>query len=134
MTRLLVALLVPLFGTMLVVAAAVGDAPASAFQRPTRQCFRVQEANGFSSRGEGMVDVRVGAGRQFRLTLAGVCTEIDWARQVALRGRGGSSWVCAGGDAEILVGGPTGPQRCLVTDIRRLTPEEVAASRRRPRR
>lgn len=134
MTRLLVPLLVPLFAAALVVAVGVGDAPASAFQRPARQCFRVQEVNGFSPRGEGMVDVQAGPGRHYRLTLAGVCPETEWAHGLALRGRGGGSWVCAGGDAEILVRGPSGPERCLVTDIRRLTPEEVAASRRRPRR
>ena len=123
MTRLLVTL----FATMLAVA------PASAAQRPARQCFRVQEANGFSPRGDSVVDVQAGPGRHFRLTLAGHCPEIDWAHQVALRGRAGGSWVCAGGDAEILVRGPMGLERCLVTDIRRLTPEEVAASRRRRR-
>jgi hypothetical protein len=32
------------------------------------------------------------------------------------------------------VRGPMGPERCLVTDIRQLTQEEIAASRRRPRR
>ena len=41
----------------------------------------------------------------------------------------GSSWVCEGLDAELFAsGGPFGRQRSLVTNIRRLNPEQVKAA------
>ena len=52
---------------------------------------------------------------------------VDWSFRVALRTTGGSSWICQGADAEIIVPSPNGRQRCLVSDVRPLTPAEVAA-------
>jgi hypothetical protein len=133
MKDLLVSCLVPAFGAGLVVASVAGETPASGFQRRAGQCFLARQANGFTSRDNRAVDISVSANRHYRLTLFAPCLDVDFAHRVALRGRGGSSWICEGGDAEILVNGPTGPQRCLVSDIRRLTPEEVSARNRRRR-
>lgn len=133
MNKLLVSCLVPAFGGGLLVATVAGEEPAAAFQRPAGQCFLARQANGFTARNDREVDVRVAARRHYRLTLFTPCLDVDFAHRVGLRGRGGGSWICEGGDAEILVRGPTGPQRCLVSDIRRLTPEEVTARNRRRR-
>lgn len=135
MNKLLVSCLVPAFGGALIVASMAGEEPAAAAfqQRPARECFFVRQVNGFTSRNNEEVDIRVGANRHYRLTLIGYCPDIDFSHRVALRARGGSSSICVGGDAEILVRGPTGPQSCFVSDIRRLTPEEVTARNRRPR-
>jgi len=97
-----------------------------------RQCFPARNVNSFSPvRGEQIVDVRVGASRYYRLTLAGVCPEVDWSMRLALRTRGGSSWICEGGDAEIVVRGPTGRETCLVSDVQQISREQYRASRRR---
>jgi hypothetical protein len=46
--------------------------------------------------------------------------------------RSGSSFVCQGFDAELVVPNPgLGPQRCLVSSVRRLTDAEVKAKYRR---
>ena len=94
-------------------------------------CFNAGTVNGFTPEGDRAVVVRVSRNRQYRLELAGYCPEVDWSLRIALRSRGGSNWVCAGGDAEILVPSTTGPQNCLVTDVRRLTPEEIEGPRNR---
>ena len=98
--------------------------PPRLFQRPFRQWLHARWV-------ARRCDVRVSRNRQYRLTLAGYCPDVDWSLQIALRTRGGSSFICAGLDAEIIVPSTTGPQRCAVTEVRRLTPEEIAAGRRR---
>jgi len=95
-------------------------------------CFRAGSVRTFTPRGDRFVDVRMTRRRQYRLELAGYCPDVDWSQQIALRTRGGSSWICRGMDAEIIVPDRvSGPQRCLVTDVRRLTPAEIEAERRR---
>jgi hypothetical protein len=132
MKRLLVPFTIPAIGTTLVVAWAAASAPAAApAQRAAPRCFLASNVNGFTPRGDNAVDVHVGVNRDYRLTLAGYCPDVDWSLRVALRTTGGGSWICQGADAEIIVPSPTGPERCMVTDVRALTPEEVAASRHR---
>jgi len=131
MNKLMVSCLVPAMGGGLIVASVAGEERAAASQRPARECFFVRQVNGFTSRGNEEIDIRVGANRHYRLTLTGYCPDVDFSHRVALRARGGSSSVCVGGDAEIMTRGPTGPQSCFVDDIRRLSPEEVTARNRR---
>jgi hypothetical protein len=105
---------------------------AAAQSRPARDCFSARSVNGFRPVGRRYeaVDVTISRNRQYRLTLAGYCPDVDWSLRLALRTRGGSSFICAGLDAEILVPSPTGLQRCAVTEVRRLSPQEIAAARR----
>ena len=126
---------VPAIGVAMLVAWATAGGPAAAVaeQRPAPRCFLASQVNGFNSRGRDSVDVHVGANRTYRLTLAGYCPEVDWSLRVALHTLGGGSWICQGRgmDAELIVPSPTGVERCPVSDVRALTPEEVAASQRR---
>ncbi len=124
--------------TLAIGAAAIGDATvwtglsgAAVAQSRPRDCFSARSVNGFTPVGREAVDVRVSRDRQYRLTLAGYCPDADWSLQIALRTRGGSSFICTGLDAEIIVPSATGPQHCAVTEVRRLTPEEIAARRGR---
>lgn len=131
MRHLLVPFTIPAIGAALVVAWTAAGAPAAApAQRPPPRCFLASQVNGFTPRGSDAVDVRVGANRTYRLSLAGPCPDVDWSFRLALRTTGGSSWICQGADAEIIVPSPIGRQRCLVTDVRPLSPAEIAASRR----
>ena len=99
-----------------------------------RQCFHAGWVNDFDARGDDVIDVRSGANRYFRLQLFPGCPNTTWTRQVALRTTSGSSWICQGLDAELIVPQPgIGPQRCLVTSVRRLSDAEVAAIRQQPR-
>jgi hypothetical protein len=98
---------------------------------PASDCFIARTVSGFTPDGDRAVVVRVSRNRQYRLELAGYCPDVDWSLRIALRSRAGSNWVCTGGDAEILVPSEIGPQNCLVTDVRRLTPGEIEAARTR---
>lgn len=113
----------------------VTDYPAQAVMqsRPARDCFSARSVSGFSPAGRDAVNARVGANRHYRLTLGGYCPDVDWSLRIGLQTRSGSSFICAGYDAEILVQDSTGLQRCSVIDVRRLSPEEIEAARR-PRR
>ena len=107
-----------------------GPAPAAS----GRQCFHAGSVNDFDARGDDVIDVRSGANRYFRLQLFPGCPNTNWTRQVALRTTSGSSWICQGMDAELIVPEPgIGPQRCLVTSVRRLSDAEVAALRQQRR-
>jgi hypothetical protein len=119
--------------TFAVAAAGYADAQSTSNTRRagTRECFSARSVNGFNPVGRDAIDIRVGANRRYRLELVGYCPDVDWSWRIALRTRGGSSWICQGMDAELIIPSPTGPQRCLVSSVRRLTPEEVEAARRR---
>ncbi len=108
-----------------------GSDPSAEARAPRRDCFSASSVNGFRPVGREAVDVTVGASRHYRLDLLGYCPDVDWSQRIALRTRGGSSFICQGLDAELLVPGPTGVQRCPVSAVRRLTDEEYRASGRR---
>ena len=108
-----------------------GSAPATAASG-ARDCFSARSVSGFTARDDDTVDVQVGARRYYRLELAGVCPNVNWATGVALVSRGGTSFICQGLDADLVVPNPgLGPQRCLVSSVRRLSDAEVQALRRR---
>ena len=126
-------LLVAMGGCLLVAACAeMAGAPSASRLSSRSDCFLADSVNGCTPVGERFVDVRVTRRSQFRLELAGYCPDIDWSQRIALRTRGGSRWICRGMDAEIIVPDRAiGPQRCLVTDVRRLSISEIEARRRR---
>lgn len=91
-------------------------------------CFNARFVNGFAAPDEETVYVRVGAREVYRLKLAGGCLDVDWSMAVGLKSRDGSDWICQGYDADLIVPDRgMGPQRCPVSDVRKLTPAEVAA-------
>lgn len=107
-----------------------GTPVRAAGQSSGQQCFRAQQASGYTPVSDNVVLVQAGASRYFRLELAGACPNIDWSRRLALRTMGGGSWICRGADAEIIVPDPQFAQRCLVTDVRQITKDEWQAARR----
>ena len=119
-----------LSGTVIAACAATAPSargPATA----NRQCFLASQVNDFSGATDDSVLVRVGVNNVYQLQLSGMCHDIDWANRIALRSTGGSNWICQGLDAELLIPSPIGPQRCLVTDVRKLSPEEAKLARNR---
>ena len=107
------------------------DQAGAQARKAARDCFSANAVNGFNPVDDDTVDIRVGANRRYRLELAGFCPDIDRSWRIAVRTTGGSSWICQGLDAELIVPSPSGRQRCLVTDVRRLSEDEVRAARRR---
>ena len=106
--------------------------PPAAAASGGRDCFSATNVSGFSAVDDDTVDVQVGARRWYRLEIAGVCPNVNWAKGVALVAHSGGSFICQGFDAEIVAPDPgLGPQRCLVNSVRRLSDAEVQALRRR---
>ena len=105
------------------------DQPPAQHASAQRQCFLAARVNGFWGATEDSVLVRTGVNDVYQLHLSGMCHNIDWANRITLRSLGGGSWICQGHDAEILIPSPIGPDRCLVTDVRKLSPDEAKAAR-----
>lgn len=113
--------------TLSVTAAAPAAAKSPKEPEATaKQCFWASQVNGFASRDNRIVNVRVGVRDVYQFEMLGRCPDVNWSERIALVSRGRSS-ICSGLDAEIISPSPIGPQRCAVRDIRKLTPEEVKA-------
>jgi hypothetical protein len=98
-----------------------------------RPCFHADHVNGFHDVDRDTVDLTVSSNEVYRVELFGACPDIDSVHALAVRTRGGSSWICEGAaDLEVVVQAtPVGPQRCQARSIRRLTAAEIEAARRR---
>ena len=122
-------------GLCLAASLAVGAQPdAEPARSAGRQCFLPGQVNGFTALDRDTVHVKVSASQVYELELFGDCANVDWEQRIAIRSTGGSSWVCQGLDAELIVPSPIGPQRCPVSTIRRLSDEEVQVFRESRRR
>lgn len=99
---------------------------------PQRACFWNSQANGFSAPDDHTVFVRVGVKDVWRLDLMGPCPDVQWNNGIGLESRPGSS-ICSAMEATVLTHGPTGPQRCPVSQLTKLTPAEIAALPKRSR-
>jgi len=97
-----------------------------AASQPKRQCFWARNVDSFASNDDRIVNVRVGARDVYQMEMFGRCNEVNWSNHIALVSRGGT-YICSGLDAEIIAPSSIGPQRCPVSNIRKLSPEEIAA-------
>jgi hypothetical protein len=113
---------------------AASGGPQTAAAGGARECFNVRSVNSFTPAGRDAVNVRVGANRYFRLDILGTCPDIDFSMRVGVRPRAGSSWICQGQDADLVVPSPSGTQVCPVLGVRRLSDVEVQALRARRHR
>lgn len=106
-----------------------GSAPAAA--GAGGQCFFNDNVSGFSAVDDDTVNVFVGANDVYTLDLIGPCPNVDWSLRIGLRSTGGSPWICGGSDAELLVPDPSGmgTNRCMVTNIQKLSPDAARAAR-----
>jgi len=123
--------------TLAAAAAAIlvgGASPAALAKSATtptpgkNQCFYSNMVSSFAAPDDKTVYVRVGVNDVYRFDLMGPCPDIDWNQSIGLVSRSGSSWICSGLDATIVSRATgLGPQRCPVTHMQKLTPQEVAA-------
>jgi hypothetical protein len=114
------------------VASCAPNRPGQAQSAPSsgRKCFTASQVNGFHALDRDTVLVTVGARTTYQLEILGTCPDIDWSNRIGIRARGGS-WICEGLDAELLVPGPSGMQRCPVLGVTQLSPEAAKAARQR---
>ena len=107
-------------------ATAAGAAPNST--PSTRSCFSSGQISSFAASGDQVLNLRVGVRDYYQLKLVGRCLELPWTQVIGLQTRGGSDFVCSGLDVTVIVPRPGGGhERCMATDLRKLTPEEVNA-------
>jgi hypothetical protein len=110
---------------------ASAEPPGGASQPPPKHrpsCFWTDRIENFAAVDEHNLYLRVGVHDIYRAKLFANCFEIDWVHHIALVSHD-SSQICEGpnlGVDVIIRDVATGRQRCPVTDIRKLTPEEVA--------
>lgn len=104
---------------------ACAGAPAA---NADRSCFWASQASGFRPDGQDRALVRTGS-RQWELTLAPGCPDIDWALAIGIGGRGGDR-ICPGRPAELILpeASGSGARRCLVRAIRPLPDREPSLS------
>jgi hypothetical protein len=97
--------------------------------KPRPSCFWTDRIENFAAHDEQNLYLRVGVRDVYQAKLFSNCFEIGWVHRIALISRG-SSLICEGPnlDVDVVVRDvATGRQRCPVTSIRKLTPDEVAA-------
>ncbi len=102
------------------------QSPAAA--KPQRSCFFASQVNGWSAdRDEKTAYLYVGAKDVYKAELFSRCMDLDSALNIGIETRGGGTSICDGLDVDLLVRSVMGPQRCKITKLTKLTPDEVAA-------
>ena len=112
---------------------ACAGATASAADKPAgkNECFWTRNVTSFAAPDNQTLYVRVNSRDVFRFDMFGPCQDMDWNQRLALVSRSGDT-ICNGMDAEVVSRATgLGAQRCPVRNIRKLTPEEMAALPRR---
>jgi hypothetical protein len=111
-----------------VLALTAGAARADDPPGDKNQCFWTRNVTSFASPDNRTVYVKVNSRDVYRLDLMIPCQDVDWNQRVALVSRGGGATICRGIDAEIVSHATgIGRQRCPVSHMQKLTPEQVAA-------
>jgi len=101
-------------------------APSKPVPTGAQQCFWARDINSFAAQDDATVNVRVGVNDVYQLNLFSPSPDVDWTQRIGIESRG-SSWICSGLDATLIIPSPIGPQRYPVTSIKKLTTAEVAA-------
>ena len=102
--------------------AQAADAPIS------RECFNVRELNGFNAPNDHTLFISTGVHEVFRLDLTGGCNDLSFRQDIGLKSvPPGDSFICSPMQAEVVYGDHGFPERCQVTAMHKLTPEEYAA-------
>jgi hypothetical protein len=97
-----------------------------------RECFWGSQVTGFGDAGPDRAILNIGQRESWELTLAPGCPDVNWALNIGVRSRGGDR-ICPGRPADLFVPNASGSgfRRCLVQNVRKLSPEEAAAARGR---
>jgi hypothetical protein len=97
--------------------------------KPKPLCFWASRIENFAAVDRENLYLRVGNSDVYQAKLFASCLDLDWVHRLALVSQP-SSLICEGSNMDLNVvvrGVATGRQRCSVTTVRRLTPDEVAA-------
>jgi Family of unknown function (DUF6491) len=114
------------------LAATVANAQPPA-RHSNDQCFVRRNINGFSAPNDRTVYIRVGVSDVWRLDLMIDCTGLAFRNAFALEARPATAWICSPLDATVIVRQTGISQRCPVSAMHKLTPDEIAALPKRDR-
>lgn len=113
------------------IAAPTGPAIAQpAPPKASPACFWVRNVDGFAANDTTTLYLRTNMNQVWELKLFSNCLNLDWVHRLGIRNRGAGSNVCEGPNPGIDVvvrDVAVGRQSCPVTNVRRLTPDEIAA-------
>jgi len=93
-------------------------------------CFWIRDVDGFAANDTTTLYLRVGMNQVWELKLFANCINLDWVHHLGIRNRGAGSNVCEGpnpGLDVVVRDVGIGRQSCPVTNVRRLSPVEIAA-------
>jgi hypothetical protein len=119
----------------LALAASALAATSAGAQPPPRQqqCLYVRNINGFSAPNDHTIYVRSSVNDVWRIDLMTDCIGLSFKQGFQLRSAGGDRWICDPIQAEVRIRDTGISQRCPVTGLHKLTPDEIAALPRRDR-
>lgn len=106
-----------------------GAAPA-----PTRQpCFYASNINNYTVPNDRLVYIRVGAADVYRLDLMNDCIGLSFRQSIAFTRDDPSTTICSAIDLTIRFREVADREVCPVSEMRKLTPVEIAALPKRDR-
>ena len=101
-----------------------------------KACFFASQLSSWKEVGDKTVNLRVGVSDLYQLRLLAPCPDLPYAEALGIETRGGANTICSGLDVTLVLPrdiARTGPQRCMATSLRKLTPEEARALPRKER-
>ncbi len=111
--------------------AAAADPGSAAKSHDT--CFVRRDINGFSAPNDRTVYIRVGIRDIYRLDLMNDCAGLTFRQSFGLEDQPATPWICSPLDATVVYRESGIPERCPVTAIHKLTPQDIAALPKRDR-
>jgi hypothetical protein len=124
--------------TGLSLAVALAATPLATAQTPpapkqSRQCFYARNISNYSVVGDRLVYLRVGVADIYRLDLMNDCPEIGFRQHLEFTRADPGTTICSAIDLTIRFREPGAHRICPVSDMRKLSPAEVAALPKRDR-
>ena len=114
-------------------ALAATSAGAQPPPRQQQQCLYVHNINGFNAPNDHTIYVRSSVSDVWRIDLMTDCIGLSFKQGFQLRSAGGDPWICEPIQAEVSIRDTGLRQRCPVSGLHKLTPDEIAALPRRDR-
>ena len=108
-------------------------APRPANDAAKQQCFYARNISNFTANDNRVVYLRVGVRDIYRLDLMTACPELGFRQTIEVSRANGSSNICSGVDLTIGFRQSGARRVCPVREMRRLSPDEVAALPKRDR-
>ena len=132
MSRNITSKAIGLAASAAVLAGAVFSAPVVSAQPAAdsshgNQCFVRSNINGFQAPDDRTVYIRVGVNDIYRLSLMVDCTSLSFRQGIGLESTPGDPWICSPIQATVVYRDVGIRNRCPVSDIHKLTPDEIAA-------